>query len=84
MAKGKIDGKLKDYDGTYIYSSKRRISFKSNSNLFPQDASGNFIFRYLFVQLDDFPRNVIVLEDNRHTDAALTSLSDSLSVEALQ
>lgn len=30
-----------------------------------ENERGNFEYRYLFVQLDDFPRNIIVIEDNR-------------------
>jgi hypothetical protein len=32
-----------------------------------QDESGNYVYRYLFVELDDFGRHPIVLEDNRHS-----------------
>lgn len=31
-----------------------------------QDESGHYTYRYLFVELDDFGRHPIVLEDNRH------------------
>ncbi|KAJ9584224.1 hypothetical protein L9F63_021429 [Diploptera punctata] len=30
-----------------------------------ENEKGNFDYRYLFVQLDDFPRDIIVIEDNR-------------------
>lgn len=31
-----------------------------------QNDKGSFDYRYLFVQLDDYPRNVIIIEDNRY------------------
>lgn len=32
---------------------------------FLQNDKGDFDYRYLFVQLDDYPRNTIIIEDNR-------------------
>lgn len=34
-----------------------------------EDQSGNFVYRYLFIQLEDMARNVIVLEDNRSSES---------------
>ncbi|XP_012267660.2 mitochondrial import inner membrane translocase subunit Tim21 [Athalia rosae] len=34
-----------------------------------EDQSGNFVYRYLFIQLEDMARNVIVLEDNRSLES---------------
>jgi len=31
-----------------------------------QNDKGDFDYRYLFVQLDDYPRNTIIIEDNRY------------------
>ena len=33
---------------------------------FLQNDKGDFDYRYLFVQLDDYPRNTIIIEDNRY------------------
>jgi len=33
---------------------------------FLQNDKGEFDYRYLFVQLDDYPRNTIIIEDNRY------------------
>ncbi|XP_046385490.1 mitochondrial import inner membrane translocase subunit Tim21 [Ischnura elegans] len=37
--------------------------------------SGNFEYRYLFVQLDTFPRDTVILEDNRSEKSDLASLT---------
>jgi len=33
---------------------------------FLQNDKGDFDYRYLFVQLYDYPRNTIIIEDNRY------------------
>ncbi|KAG8235416.1 hypothetical protein J437_LFUL015872, partial [Ladona fulva] len=55
----------------YVQGSRRQgtvhLEMKKNDH-------GDFEYRYLFVQLDSFPRDTIILEDNRLTN----DLSDSL------
>lgn len=44
----------------------------NNLCLLLQDERGYFVYRYLFVELDDFGRHAIILEDNRETKSTFS------------
>lgn len=46
-----------------------------------KNASGNFEYRYLFVQLNDYPHDVIILEDNRFPKGVPNVPSPSLEFD---
>ncbi|KAL1124053.1 hypothetical protein AAG570_001823 [Ranatra chinensis] len=46
----------------YLKGSRKRGTVQLEMK---EDSSGNYVYRYLFVQLDDYSGRIIVLEDNR-------------------
>jgi len=62
----------------YISGSRKRATVHLEMK---EDESGNFVYRYLFVELDDFGRHPIVLEDNRHSDTRIPASSDKSQFE---
>jgi len=47
----------------YIQGSRKRGTVHLEMR---ENDKGDFYYRYLFVQLDDYPRNTIIIEDNRY------------------
>ncbi|XP_069691981.1 mitochondrial import inner membrane translocase subunit Tim21 isoform X2 [Periplaneta americana] len=47
----------------YIQGSRKRGTVHLEMR---ENDVGDFDYRYLFVQLDDYPRNTIIIEDNRY------------------
>jgi len=47
----------------YIQGSRKRGTVHLEMR---ENDKGDFDYRYLFVQLDDYPRNTIIIEDNRY------------------
>ncbi|XP_021925080.1 mitochondrial import inner membrane translocase subunit Tim21 isoform X3 [Zootermopsis nevadensis] len=47
----------------YIQGSRKRGTVHLEMR---ENDKGDFDYRYLFVQLEDYPRNVIIIEDNRY------------------
>lgn len=45
-----------------------------------QDSNGNWVYRYLFVQLKDLNNTVIILEDNRDIENKVYKVTDDNSL----
>ncbi|KAL5288313.1 TIMM21 family protein [Megaselia abdita] len=54
------------------------IRNKGTVHLEMRKINGNFEYRYLFVQLDHYPRSTIILEDNRASDPTSSGFSTGL------
>ncbi|XP_014251701.1 mitochondrial import inner membrane translocase subunit Tim21 [Cimex lectularius] len=52
-------------------SATAHLEVKENEN-------GDYEYRYLFIQLDDYPRTVIVIEDNRHDNSKVLTPSPEI------
>jgi len=48
----------------YVNGTRKRATVHLEMK---EDESGKYVYRYLFVELDDFGRHPIVFEDNRHS-----------------
>ncbi|XP_046676941.1 mitochondrial import inner membrane translocase subunit Tim21 [Homalodisca vitripennis] len=51
----------------YISGTRKRATVHLEMR---EDESGNYTYRYLFVELDDFGRHPIIFEDNRNTQTS--------------